>query len=337
MIIKFTRTLLFITLVGIYSLSAYANNKPTVNILTWWGYLNHPWVTEEINKNCNVSISYDEFYTSDEFLDRFKTGRGEYDIIIFPTDTYHLLREDIKIENCKLYEQADHYYSAIRKQYFKNHYPHNVVYFSHLVSGVIYNPGKIQVEPTDTLYTLFKKSNTNMVIIEDDPANLYRVVNNFDLNSFKKLLQNTQPIFSNEMSQIVHENEERFAFAYHWSNIALWYIINFNHNFKFIINPKYSYFGADLLAQLNTRANTACVANVLSSKHFLQKMQNTTYNFSPFDDNANITNPYLKKLQKTTYQTLPKLKWDDTLDKNTYYKIHQHWKMIKFGIEHADK
>ena len=56
-----------------------------------------------------------------------------------------------------------------------------------------------------------------------------------------------------------------------------------------------------------------------------------------YDDNEYITDPYLKRLQKITFDLLPKLEWDDTLSKDIYYRIHQDWKTIKFGLEHEDK
>jgi len=73
----------YIFFVLFFSPTLKAQQSSQVNVLTWWCYLDKPWVSTYIQEKCHVSLSFDEYYTNDEFWRRWASQKSNYDIIIF--------------------------------------------------------------------------------------------------------------------------------------------------------------------------------------------------------------------------------------------------------------
>jgi spermidine/putrescine-binding protein len=73
------------------STNCFAEKERSVNVITWWGYLDSPEVAQEVKKQCHVNLSHDTYYTNNEFLRRVNTNKTRYDIIIFTQTIYDLV------------------------------------------------------------------------------------------------------------------------------------------------------------------------------------------------------------------------------------------------------
>lgn len=326
--------LVFILFIIIYSIWSNSNaSQEKVNVLTWWGYLNMPWVAKEIQDKCHTQLTFDEYFTEDEFVKLLKQRKNYYDIIIFPGGAYEKVEKEINVlASSDLYERGQKYIDVVKKQYYDKKYPHNVVYFMIIVSGFLWNPGMMDINTYDDISAIFKKTKNGIVLLADEPQDLFYFVQPFDTNEFKKLFQNSHVYITNELNANLL-NRKDFSFAYQWSGIGLFYLNNYKSNYKFLIHPKYSHLSSDLLAQLNNKEQTHCVADMLSSKEFLNHMQNVAYYISPYEDGKHIDNVFIKKLYKDTFAIFNKLKWSDSINTQQFNWIHQKWDYIKLYLD----
>ena len=110
----------------VYFLSpvAYADaQKPTVNILTWWGYLDDPGLIARTEKACDVKISHDVYYSNDEFLRRWRGSEDNYDILIFTESIYNSAAPHLPIIETPLWQEANDYNPVIKAHYFEKKIP----------------------------------------------------------------------------------------------------------------------------------------------------------------------------------------------------------------------
>ncbi len=313
-------------------LSFAANkNLPEVNILTWWGYLVSPWVQETIMKKCHVKISYDEYYTNDDFMRRFHQYKDLYDILIFPNMDYLAVKNEIINNNSNIYKNSNAYEKYIRRSYNQANYPHNITYFLISVNGFLYNPNTISLSKKDTISQVFEKAKSKIVILSEEPIYVFSLLNlNVDKTSphkafskFSALTKGSKIIVTNTISNAY--SDPQFAFAYTWPGISIYAIETKYKNFRFLIHPKFSLVSADLLAALNNRKSTECVANVMSSKEFLSKMQNDALYFSPYGDSNQISDKLLKQVHNEFFYLLPKLKWFTSISEKKYNELSRAW------------
>src|SRR5262245_4866842 len=94
--------LVCLTLLSLSSTSLFALEKSTVNILSWFGYLGSPEIIQLVEKECNVGLSVDEYYSNEEFIRRWKVQKDEYDVLIFSNLLYKGLKENIALKNTSL-------------------------------------------------------------------------------------------------------------------------------------------------------------------------------------------------------------------------------------------
>ncbi len=308
-----------------------SENLPEVNILTWWGYLVSPWVQETIMKQCHVKISFDEFYTNDDFLRRFHEYKNLYDILIFPNMDYVALKNEIINNNSDIYKNAEDYEKYIKRNYDQAKYPHNITYFLISFNGFLYNPNTISLSKKDTINQIFEKANSKIVILSEEPIYVFNLLN-LNINQvtpdqafsqFAALTKNSKIIVTNTISDAY--GDPQFAFAYTWPGIAIYAIETKYKNYRFMIHPKFSLVSADLLAALNNRKSTQCVANVMSSKEFLSKMQNDALYFSPYGDSNHITDSLLRQMHNEFFASLPKLKWFNSISEKKYSELNRAW------------
>ena len=332
-----------------YASSNAINNNATnpenqVNILTWWGYLD--WakpLLKKIGKQCHAQISFDDYYSYNEFLNRVNNPNNTYDILIFSDTVSQRFIKRIGIPSSKLYKLAQNYMPATRNHYYAMHYPHNVVYFEHAVMALVYNPKVIKINQDNNLFAIFKKAGNHIVVMVDDPveANMlltmamtknYKVSNKLvplTLDSFKKLMHNTKLIITNAPWHIIQLPD--FALAFQWSGDAIT-MVEKNPQLKLFIDPKTSYITSDMLAELNTQAATQCVARALSSKQFLKTEENHTFYISPYGGSSGSKNKLYQKSYKDIMAVFPDLPWIRSVSTEKLSQIAETWALIKLKI-----
>lgn len=316
---------------------AYGSSRPTVNILTWWGYLDSPEVVNSIEKDCNVNISYDEYYSNSEFMSR--KNLVNYDILIFSNPIYNVIKDDIKMNHSDLWKESASYNPVIKKHYLESHFPPNVVYFMHALTGFLWNPDVINIVENDSVFDIFKKAGSNIVVMMDDPLEEAKLLNlNFHQNqqnspnelnekNFRALTQNAKVYITNNYNQI--SQKPNFAFAFTWSGEALMNMKTNNKKLNFFIHPKFSYTTSDLLAQLNDSQAAACVAKELTSKKMMVILQNNQYYFSSYGDYSKSADPEYIELYKSYLKNLGKISWNNVAPTKDFQYINREWKLIK--------
>lgn len=320
---------------------------PTVNVLTWWGYLDNPEVSNIVRSTCHANISYDEYYSNAEFLRRFSNQKQNYDIIIFSNTIYNIIRNQIKLDNSSLWRQSDGYNKTIRAHYLSSKYPPNIVYFEHSLTGFLWNPELIHIASNDSIADIFHKADNNPVILVDDPVEAAKLLSMnaskdgspinigssyFDLDNFKKLIQNSDVYITNQDDSSLIQ-EQKFAFAFYWSGDAILIMKQSQGKVHFFIHPKLSYVTTDLLAQLNNKPYVGCVASVLSSNKVLSIIQNKDYYFSPYTNTSQITDPLYKKVYMQFITELPKLSWLQTVSSDEFSRLNNTWELIKIYLK----
>lgn len=321
--------------------SAYAKNNKTVNVLVWWEYLDEPNTSKLIEKECGVTLSYDNYTSYDDMLRRWNSNAEKYDILIFSHTIYNVLKNRITLNNSDLWKNSKNYNPIIRKQYINSHFPHNVVYFAHSLTGFIWNPDIVQLTRDDTVQSAFNKAKTNKVILLDDPVEVNMLLtgainNNFNdpnnkisLENLKKLTLEARIYISNEINKIYGQKD--FAFAYQWSDLA--FVTDKNiQKYRFLINEHLSYVSSDLLAQITDSKPTACVANILAGKQFLSELQKRTRYFSPYGNIDTVPEGAFKEAYKKFLSTLPRLYWLEPPSADKYNKLNREWDRVKYEL-----
>lgn len=334
---KYLINTLLIFLMGL-SPVAYSGNK-YVNVLTWWGYLDSPWISGMVKRNCGVTLSYDSYNSNPELIRRWSEGKTKYDVIIFSYEVYPAIKDEIALRHSRLYKNSNNYNPIIREHYLKSHFSHNIAYFQHTFTGFIWNPRQIDLTEKDTILSAFKKAKSNMVIIIDDPVEVemllalssdrYNNEEELSFINFKNMTQKTKAYISNQLNQIY--NHENFAFAYQWSGIAL-AELKLRKSYKFLVNKNLSYISTDLIAQVKDSKNSACVADLFSSEQFLSRLQDESYYFSPYGDVDHLPNNEFKAIYQDFFKNLPQLSWIKPHDKDSLNALNHNWDIIKYEL-----
>jgi hypothetical protein len=357
MVINLSRFLLIVVFgVFIFSASAYAQSDPsdpkeTVNILTWWGYLDCPGLVSMVEKECNVKISYDSYYTNREFLRRWRTQGQIYDIIVFSDTIYDVIKDEIALEFSSLHENLRLYPSIIKKQHENNKFPPNVVFYTHSLTGFLWNPKIISLAKDDSLYSIFKKAGEKIIIIMDDSAEIQKLISlgyyetvygkkkykkykdkliSLTIENFKKLIQQTKLFITNDYSKAY--TNKNFAFAFMWSGDAISNLKKSKKRYKFLVHDNLSYVSSDLLANLNNKPYVVATAKALTSRKAMDIVQNNEYYFSPHLDLSNVTEPVFKQIYRQFIKKLPDLSWIKSIPEHESYITGISWNKIRLNI-----
>lgn len=355
---RLKRLALSIVMIGLLGAAplAYAKHAQptpsTVRILTWVGYIQStdPYI-KKIERTCHARIIYNEYKSNLDFLNLLRNSEYHDDVIIFSSTIYNIIAGDIADPDSTLYQASKDYYPIIRERYRKTHYAHNVVYFVHAMTGFLYNPKVIPSLPKDNIYDMFRKSKGQYVVMINDPVEANFLLNlamhenenpqnsgfnpsiplaPLDAVTFKQLYQGTNFIITNTPERIVTRPD--FAFAYQWSGDALEMLRNNQGRLKFYIHPDLSYVSSDLLASLNHKPATICVARQLSSRWFLTHEQAISDYFSPYGGDHQNKDPEFRALCRSWIKHLPHLPWIASVDESTYNKLIETWDKIKFEV-----
>ena len=141
-------------------------NANAVNIITWWGYLNKE-IVSQLEAKCGVSVSYDEYYTTYEFLDRMK--KQNYSITIFAQSGYNLVIDKIENKGLSIASVKQSHYPAILNSIFNKNLPNNVGVFAIEAAGFMYDPKNIKINPNDSLKDILTQAKGKKVILVDNP------------------------------------------------------------------------------------------------------------------------------------------------------------------------
>jgi hypothetical protein len=324
------------------NIHARTKDEKTVIILTWWGYLDDPSISILIKNKCGATLSSDTYTSNDDMLRRFRTNAKRYDILVFSDTTYNEIKKYIFLNKSNLWKNSNKYNPLIKSKYLNSHFPHNIAYFQHSLTGFIWNSNNIILNEDDTISSIFKKAKHNKIILMDDPreVNLLlteandHVLNNLNneisLVHFKKLSQDTQVYISNEFNKIY--NQKEFAFSFQWSGESFSKDLD-NKNYHFLINKHLSYVATDMIAQLKDSKFAACAANALASKEFLSALQKESHYFSPYGNIDNIPESSYKELYKEFLKDLSKLHWLEPPSSAQLKKLNQEWEKVKFELE----
>lgn len=329
---------------NIVSLDCYALSPDSINVLTWWGYLDSPEINEIVKSECNVTISHDTYYTNDEFLRRMTTNKSSYDIVIFSQTIYNLVKDKIPKNNVDLTDISKKFNPTIKMEYLRQKYPPNIIYFMHSLSGFLWNPKVINITDHDSIQDIFKKAGKNIVVLIDDPVEIWNLINiaypikkdsvHLASENFGKLVQDATVYMTNNYNQTYNQNN--FAFAFGWSGDAMVYMQQSTQKLNFLIHPKLSYISSDMLAAMNKKNNTICVAKVLLSKRVLDIVQNNTHYFSPYADYKTINQPVNQDIYKIIFKKLPQMKWLESSKSSADFQIMvDTWNSIQMNTRNS--
>ncbi|APJ02496.1 hypothetical protein [Silvanigrella aquatica] len=306
----------------------------TVNIISWWDYLDKETLSK-VEKQCNTTISNDEYYSSEELLRRIKNHK--YSIVIFPGDVYNLISENIIKNGIDMSDVVEKYDPKILKIFNEIKLNRNVGMFALTTTGFLYNPKQIEIEKTDFVEEVFKKAkNKKIVLIDNYLESLYLISrNNKILNSeegiqkFSNLIEGTHHIISNDYTKIIKQND--FAFAYSWAGTAIEMIAK-NLDLKYILLPEVSYIAADFIAANNNNQQTKCVLKNIASRNVLDPILARTFYFSPYGLPSKIENKIFAREYENFIYNNHKLNWLPFPSKADYDKQLNLWQKIKISM-----
>ncbi|CAL7964073.1 conserved hypothetical protein [Gammaproteobacteria bacterium] len=323
----------------VFHVDCIANPKGTVNILTWYAYLRSPEIISAVKDQCGVEIFYDEYYSVSECLSRITTIRDfyYYDIVIFPSDIYELIKEKLNIKNSDLNKVVKDYSSRIKNHYLLHSYPSNVVYFTLTLYGFIWNPAVITLSTSDSVSSMFEKAKDNIVILVNSFTGVWNLI---DVNqklpcdllalAFGKIIQSADIYITNGYNKLY--DKDRFAFAFQRSGEAVFTIkASKNKSLSFLVHPDYSYISPDLMAELNSRSETRCVARVLAHKKVLDIIQKKTYYLSPYGTYKSVNDPVFQRVYKWLFDNADKVRWLDSFfakNASEYNELRNMWDKI---------
>jgi len=314
--------------------------KGMVNILSWSNYMSLPRVISMVKSGCGVEISSDEYYYPNDCLKRISTLGDfyDYDIVIFQSNIYELIEKKIKLKNkSSLSEVVKEYSSVIRDHYLSRNYPDNIVYFTLFVTGFIWNPDIIKLSASDSNWSMFKKAKNNIVILSESRTAIWSLINsdqkaplNLLADVFGKVIQNADIYVVDGSSKLYDKSS--FAFALQRSSEAVEIIeASKNKALTFFIHPKYSFISPDLIAELNARPETRCVARVLASKKVLDIVQEEKHYLSPYGTYASVSDPIFRNVYKSLFDNIHAIRWVDSCYAKTikeYLEIRNKWNKI---------
>lgn len=294
---------------------AKARETGVVNIITWFDSLRSPKIAALIKKECGVEISYDEYYFANESIWRFTKPAElyDYDIAILPSETYEVIKDKIRLKKVDLYLVSQEYEQNIKKHYLAKKYPSNVVYFTISVTGFVWNPSVISLASSDSLFEMFTKAGKNIVVMVNSCPRLKHLTGETTAGyakEFGRVIQDAQLYITNGYNDLY--NRHNFAFAYQFSGHAITSLKQAtNKSLAFFVHPKYSHFSANLMAALNTRPETICVAKVLASKQALDIVQSKTYFLSPYGTYCSVNDKIFQNVYTDLFKNNYKIKWSD--------------------------
>jgi hypothetical protein len=332
----------------IATLASKALAKNNVNILTWWGYIakDSP-AFKNIEKECNTAISIDEFYSSAEFLKRLSAGQSSqapYDIAIF-SDTMREASAALinRNKNLKIAVDTSNYVAPIKNYFQSQNFARNTAIFQISLTGFLWNKKNISLSSSDTLGTVFTRTQDGLVVLVDDHVEISTLLRAWECSSRKDkcqnlageffpseqqlrtLLGNSKLLITSDLGKI--DAHPKFALAYTWSGDAIARAGD-NINLEFLLHPSLSHTSMDLVSLLGKSKEAACVSKHLASQNFLTATAQNTLYFSPYGP-VPSKNEKFNTLQRDFFESFSKLKRIHRVTLSESAKINEKWQVFK--------
>tara|TARA_R110000868_G_scaffold410505_2_gene698754 strand:+ start:4033 stop:5001 length:969 start_codon:yes stop_codon:yes gene_type:complete len=308
-----------------------------------------PHLQQYVQQKCHVKLSFDEYYSNTEFLHRWHTGQRDYDLAIFSNNMYHLVKNEIGLPESPLSQQVQQYNPYVRAAYQSGHYPPNVVYFDLTMTGFIWNDQVVQLNNTDDIFTIFKKAGNNLVVMMDDPIQA-RIIMSLGLSQakhgtnyagehisdlapltvddFNRLIQKTNVFVANNYTRFF--TDKKFAFAYTWASASFNTATESSH-YHLLIHPEMSYVATDMLANLDNRPATLCVARALTEPKAARMIQAYSHYISPYVDGESSNDKHFKAYYALFKHALPNVIFlNEPYSYKQYDRLQRTWELIRF-------
>jgi hypothetical protein len=301
----------------ILPIASYPNSSGFVTALSWWNYLDKDWVKSSVKDTCNIDLAVQSYKDANEFSKSFELKY--YDIGIYESSQFKEVEsETLNKFNSHKRIKKEKYHPEIEKFYneFINNPSTALFFLSNTV--FLYNPSNVNISDSDTIKTILSKlkskKHLHPLIILDDPVIINTMVEQeaqtpMTTELFTKLFDYNNLVISNDFIDY-----KDLGIFFTWSGEAVYHkelAKKKGINLEIQTIPLYSYITADLISVLSESKEASCVANLFSSKLFLQKLQEDTYYYSPFANHEQIKNLSHLKLYKDFYKILneKKAKW----------------------------
>lgn len=334
---KLLKLFLFTFSCLVYNVVALAD-KPTVNALAFWGFLDNPKITQLIQDKCNVKFSHDTYWTNSEFLSTYKQRSSEYDIMILSNLIYGSVKDQLPRFNSNLWKTSENYYPYIKNYYLSHNYGKNTAFFTHAMVGFLYNPKNIKITSDQNIFDIFRNAKHNDVVLVDDSGEIgnmlteayrkkykIRTQTKLTYDNLRRLTQDSNIYITSDFGKVF--DNPKFAFAYVWSGDALKYIKDSKKAYKFIMPTSATSICTDIIVEMKDNPYTQCVAQALTSQEFLKYFENDTYYFSPYFKN-DVNDPLYNEVYQQAKSNLSKYKMIQPVhDFNDYYD--SKWSEIK--------
>lgn len=308
---------------------------------------------KNIEKTCDISISYDRYSNYQDFLTQLVNHDYEYNIVLIPDTHLSLISKHIpKDRNHELDTIINSY-----NPYVKNHFKMldrtgNITYFAQSLTGILINKDKIKTDNINNIQDLVGSLNKNdMLMVLDDPTELSSLIES-DISKRKDSLKKTSDIINNirKFNGLIKDknvtivnfynkrmDENNFAAAISWSGEAIRDISIISakgkNNLKFLTPKDFSIISSDVLVQLKRDNATDCAMKMLSSQALVDEVNFEMNYFSPFisyDTMKNKNNNYYK-IQQQYIAYLPHANWLDSVEKEGFDKVIYEWEKLKFN------
>lgn len=309
--------------------------KTSVNVLSWWGYINHDHI-KKINKKCNVEISLDEYYSNSEFLRRWDYKSQSHDIIIYSNSIHNVIKthfnEVIKTSRKELY------HPIIEKKIKELGLRKNTNIFLISLTGFLGKNSVYKLKESDALSDILNNFQKHLFVITNDSIEGIEIFKKLDLYSHKNNKIFIQPKYkiniTNDIENLIEKND--FGLAYFWSGGTLAAISKEPNNYTFIIHPELSHVTSDLVTIVKETTASSCVYAELSSKPFLTEMQSLTYYFSPYGIINEPKDNFFHKFYSKHFESLSKYSWLTSPSAEKFLAIEEEWKKIKLSVKNYE-
>lgn len=315
--------------------------KPSVRLLTWWGYFHNKALKEIIEKKCHIDLQIQNYRDDIDFTRLFNQDR--FNLVIFESTKLPIIRQKLTVVGkTHLSRVSKDYPPFIRNKLHEQSQSDNVAFFVLSDISFLYNPKNVMINKSDTIPSIIKKlienKNKPNFVLLDDPNMISRFIKSdqkktLTIKSFNSLFNYPNLIVSNDF-----RNYKNLGVAIIWSGEAFLQQTKAEQlgiKLKVVRIPKYSIITADYIAQITNDNATSCAAKVLAGKSFLNKIQATSLYFSPYMTDSSIKNQSFLDMHKSFYDSGKKNQWNWYAPSKLELKnIAQAWKRItlKYGL-----
>lgn len=325
----------------------YANGKPSVRVLSWWGYIDKKdQKTRAIEEKCRATLSLDEFYSNAEFLERVNSKRNssQHDILIF-SDTVIKSAQTAFIDKLKtkISSNSKKYFPGVKDFYNSRNYNPSTAVFQISLTGFLVNRAIIKAGSSDKLSEFFRDSADKIFVLLDDHVEIATLLNKWECNELgsgcsknaqlifpsedklKKLVGQSKVAISSDLADIT--NHPKFALAYTWSGDAI-QKTSTQPNLEFILHPSLSHSSMDLITLVGESKEAKCVADELASKEFVDSVAQKSKYFSPYGPVRSDAKTF-KQLQTEFFKQFATLGRIHRVTQEESLEINKKWQLFK--------